>query len=35
MGEADREGRRESQASSTFSDEPDVGLDLMNHEIVT
>ena len=31
----EREGERQSQAGSRLSTEPDVGLDLMNHEIMT
>ena len=33
--EGQREKERGSQAGSTLSTEPDVGLDPMNHEIMT
>ena len=33
MGGAEREGERESEAGSTLSTEPDVGLEPMNCEI--
>ena len=35
MEKGQRERERESQADCTVSTEPDAGLDLMNHEIVT
>ena len=35
MGGTEREGERESQAGSTLSTEPNVRLELMNHEIMT
>ena len=34
-GGTEREGQRESQAGYTVSVKPDVGLELMNHEIMT
>ena len=34
-GEGERQGDRESQAVSAVSTEPNVGLKLMNHEIMT
>ena len=35
VGGAESEGEGESQAGTTLSAEPDVGLELMNHEITT
>ena len=34
-GGAENEGDKESEAGSRFSTDPDAGLELMNHEIMT